>query len=399
MKILMVATNYDAPVGGGGQKSLRTLVDALVLEGHDVVVAALAHDEPGIKEVNGVKVHYLPVRNIFRPVDSVQRAAPARILYHTLDVFNPWAEADIRKICREERPDIVHTHVITGLSVSVWKAARSLGIPLVHTLRDQYLLCARSTLFRNGKQCIKRCTDCRIFRARHQAWSNYPTGVIGISRFILDGHLQRGYFAETPVKEVIYNAREKSALGIDEGLGAGEQRSSVRFGYIGTLAPSKGVELLLQAFNTLAMPDAQLWIAGTGNGVYDSYLHQKYASEKVKFLGRVKQKEFFPYVDVVVVPSMWDEPLGMVVAEAFAFGKPVIGARRGGIVEMIADGENGLIFDPIQSNALEKTMAYICENNNLANMSHRAKKSADVFLDVSMYAYVHRCLYEKVLAC
>lgn len=396
MKILMVATNYEAPVGGGGQKSLRTLVDALVAEGHQIVVAALAHDEPGTRLVNGVKVHYLPVHNVFRPVDSVQRSMPARMLYHTLDVFNPMAARDIRRICREERPDVVHTHVITGLSVSIWKAVSGLGIPLVHTLRDQYLLCARSTLFRNGKQCVTRCADCRIFRAGHREWSNYPNGVIGVSQFILDGHLKSGYFEQTAVKRVIYNTRERSVLGVDQ---VASDRSSktcgVRFGFIGSLAPSKGVELLLDTFNSLDLPSAELWLAGTGNGSYDRYLHQRYESQKIKFLGRVKQKDFFPNVDVVVVPSLWDEPLGMVVAEAFAFGKPVIGAQRGGIVEMIIPGVNGLLFEPNDESSLSNALIATSDRGGVNEMSDAAIRSSLLYLNVKKYALSHISLYTE----
>ncbi|MFT4248559.1 MAG: glycosyltransferase family 4 protein [Pseudomonas sp.] len=398
MKILMLATNYEAPVGGGGQKSLRTLVDALAGLGHEVVVAALAHGEPGCRIVNGVRVHYLPVRNVFRPVDSVQPSLAARLLYHSVDMYNPWSEVDVKRICGEEKPDVVHTHVITGLSVSIWKAVRSLGIPLVHTLRDQYLLCPRSTLFRNGKQCVARCTDCRVLRTLHPRVSNLVGGVIGISKFMLSGHLERGYFSKAEVKAVIYNARDRNALGVGAGTGREHVGEKVRFGYIGSITPSKGVALLLDAFSALQIAGAELWVAGTGNGSYDAHLKKEYASDSIRFLGRVAQKDFFPNVDVVVVPSLWDEPLGMVVAEAFAFGKPVIGSRRGGIVEMIEDGKDGLVFEPEQAGALSAALSRMGSKATIQEMSLNARKSGERFLDIQHYASRHLDVYDAVIA-
>ncbi|MBU2818033.1 glycosyltransferase family 4 protein, partial [Acidithiobacillus ferrooxidans] len=61
-------------------------------------------------------------------------------------------------------------------------------------------------------------------------------------------------------------------------------------------------------------------------------------------------------VDIVVVPSLWQEPLGLVVAEALAFGKPVIASKRGGIPEMIKDGENGLLFEPNRPEDLQESL-------------------------------------------
>ena len=55
---------------------------------------------------------------------------------------------------------------------------------------------------------------------------------------------------------------------------------------------------------------------------------------------------FFTKVDVTVVPSIWEEALGMVVMESFYFGVPVIGSRIGGIPEMIEEGVNGVLFEP-----------------------------------------------------
>jgi glycosyltransferase involved in cell wall biosynthesis len=56
--------------------------------------------------------------------------------------------------------------------------------------------------------------------------------------------------------------------------------------------------------------------------------------------------EFLRPLAFLVVPSLWDEPMGRVVPEAFSVGTPVLGARRGGIPEMVTPGVNGALFEP-----------------------------------------------------
>ncbi|MEN5118112.1 glycosyltransferase family 4 protein [Luteimonas sp. TWI662] len=395
MKILMVATNYEAPVGGGGQKSLKVLVDALIAAGHEVVIAALAHEAVGTHLVDGATVHYLPARNVYRPTDAVARSVLPRMAYHALDVYNPLSARDVRQVIKNENPDVVHTHVLTGFSVSAWSASKALGVPVVHTIRDQYLLCARSTLFRNGRHCSSLCAECAIFRWRHRDWSMHVDAVIGVSRYVLDEHCKRGYFEQAKIKQVIYNARDAKSLGCSNAKTI-EPRKAQRFGFIGSLTPSKGIELLISSFLSLDRSDVELLIAGTGDGVYDEALRQRYQSERIHFLGRVRQRDFFPEVDVVVVPSLWNEPLGMVVAEAFAFGRPVIGASRGGISEMIEHGHNGLVFDPDTPNELRDRLSQILSYGQLNVISDNARESAKPFLNMTSYAGAHTQIYSKL---
>jgi len=396
MKILMIATNYNAPVGGGGQKSLKVLTEALVEAGHSVSVAALAHDKPGLKLVNGVRVHYLPVRNIYRPVDDRRPPAVARLAWHCLDSFNPFTARDVKAICREEKPDIVHTHVISGLSVSVWSAANSLNLPVVHTLRDQYLLCPRSTMFKNGHNCTAQRWYCKALRLRHRSIANNLKGVIGVSKFILDRHLEYGYFQDVPIRQVIRNTRNAYELGVDQTPQSIAPHRPVRFGFIGSILETKGIEYLLETFSHQKDQGVELWIAGDGKPDYEQSLKNRYQSPKIRFLGRVTQRDFYPQVDVVIVPSLWNDTLPGVVFEALAFGKPVIGAKRGGIPEMIRDGENGLLFEPDQVGDLTAAMERLAKDTDLRNrMSKTARISARPFLDRDAWVTSHIEVYEK----
>jgi len=87
----------------------------------------------------------------------------------------------------------------------------------------------------------------------------------------------------------------------------------------------------------------------------------------------------------------------MVVAEAFAYGRPVIGSGRGGIPEMIVNGETGFLFDPDSPNQLELLLEKISADSSLRRrMSAAALGAAAPFLDTHTWAAKYTSIYEKI---
>ena len=76
-------------------------------------------------------------------------------------------------------------------------------------------------------------------------------------------------------------------------------------------------------------------IAGSGTSHYVAELERRAHGLPVEFVGRMSPDWFFPKVDITVVPSVWNEPLGRVVIESFAFERPVVATPVGGIPELI----------------------------------------------------------------
>lgn len=234
----------------------------------------------------------------------------------------------------------------------------------------------------------------RIF---HRFASTSLSGVVGVSRFILDRHLERGYFRDVTIRRVIHNVCDTAELGT-ETAAVRELADPLRIGFIGRIDPTKGVQPLLDAFTAADLPHAELWIAGSGKADYEQPLRARHAGERVRFLGRVAPRDFYPHVDIVVVPSLWHEPFGMVVAEALAFGKPVIGSRRGGIPEMIRTGENGLLIEPERPEELVAALRRLASDAALRNrMGQTAKASARAFLDREGWVNQYLELYAKIL--
>ena len=378
MKILFINTLYTPHLIGGTERAVQLLAEGLVKEGHQVVVAATA-PERGIRTgtVNGVKVYYVGLRNLYWPFGERENHRALKPLSHALDTRNPWMAREVARILDEERPDLVHTNGLGGFSVLAWKRVEQRRLPLVHTLHDHYLLCPRSTMFRKGRSCDKQCAECRLYSLPRKRPSDRVAAVVGVSRYILERHLELGYFAVTPEKRVIPNAywAEPASLWTEKHL------PPVRFGYLGMLHPVKGIERLLEAVTKLRRGAWNLSIAGRGRVAYEHYLRSKYRMPGVNFLGHADPRSFLPKLDVLVVPSLVRESFGRVVIEAYAHGVPVIGASRGGISELVEEGRTGYLFDPERLGDLKCSMQRCIDDLALlSGMRTACLKKAEDFL-------------------
>lgn len=341
MRILIFNTNYYPYISGGAEISTQLLAESLCTLGNELWVCTIADIEKR-EVVNGVNVVYTNYRNLywaFRGTKSKWK----KIIWHFLDIYNYRFADYSRKLIDEIKPDVIHTNNICGFSCIVWNVAKSMKIPIVHTLRDYYLLCYKSTMFKNGKSCNKQCIDCKLSSIIPKAISQDIDSVVGISRFILDKHLECGYFGKTKFREVIYNSIERTESIAD--------RDPYTIGYMGSLLPSKGVERLISDFCRLEAKNYTLEIAGDCNTDYVVFLKNKYSSPNIKFVGRVSAKDFLSHISLLVVPSEWHEPFGRVVVEAILAKCPVFVSNRGGMPELV-NHENGRIFSLEEKNSL-----------------------------------------------
>lgn len=398
MKILFLHALADPKLGGGAEMTLWTLMRGMRDAGHECMLLATSNT-PGLKcvEREGIKVWTAGIRNVYWPFHTQRPSAPRRLLWHMLDSYNPWMQAYIREVVATEAPDVASLHNLPGWSAASWKMFAKLGIPTVQVLHDYYPICVKTTMYRSSRNCKSQCAQCRIFHLPHRLLSRNVQAVVGVSRFMLDRHRSLGYFEGVPIQKVIHNARAPKALGIDV-MSKPEPHAGFRFGYIGRLDPSKGIDLLIDAFLSADLPDAELWIAGNGKQDYEDCLHDKVSDKRIRLMGRIEARDFYPQVDAVVVPSLWNEPLGMVVAEALAFGMPVIGSRRGGIPEMIRHRVNGLLFEPDVPGDLKSALIAIHEDGSLCTLlAGNARSSSAPFIDMAAWVSTYELLYREMV--
>ena len=116
----------------------------------------------------------------------------------------------------------------------------------------------------------------------------------------------------------------------------------------------------------------------------------------VEFLGFTSRADFFPRIDVLVVPSLHDEALSRVVAEAYAHGVPVLGARRGGIPEIVDDGQTGFVFDPDEPAELAAAARRFVADPGLAHRMRAAIVARARELSPACIASEYREVYESL---
>lgn len=396
LKVLYVNSLYAPDIGGGAEVALSAMVRGFLQRGQEASILTTHGGDGTLHEwVDGVPVHRISQRNIYAHFPPKARPAWARMTWHALDSFNLAMRRQAARVIDEVHPDLIVCHNLAGLSVAIWGLARQRKLPLVQVLHDYYTLCPRVTMFRRGACCTHPCRGCSLFRLPHRRASNAVSAVVGVSQAVLDIHLRQGLFAQADVRAVVHNAH---AMPLAKGRPA---RDRFTFGYIGSLTEIKGVERLTQAFLRLATDrslNLRLLIAGTGKDELVQQLKRSYASDRISFVGHVNPSEFFAQIDVCVVPSLWNEPLGLVVFEAIASGAPVIGARRGGIAEIIRHEVNGLLFEPDEAGALEQAMLRLMRDPSLLE-SMRAAGRASVarFLDPQRMLDEYEVIYRRVL--
>ncbi len=207
-------------------------------------------------------------------------------------------------------------------------------------------------MFKNCQNCKKQCTTCKLFKVPHKLLSQSVDHLVGISSNILERVKKEKYFSNVKTS-VIYNLRTIE----NNKLTTHNVREIFTIGYIGSLIPSKGVEWLIEEFKRIKLP-IKLIIAGNGEANYVSRLKEKAKGFDIVFLGFCNSHDFYSTIDLNIVPSLWEEPLGMVAVESCAYNVPVLANKKGGLKEIIIDGVNGLFCDEEDAESLGNGISY-----------------------------------------
>lgn len=392
MHILFLNTLYHPFTAGGAEKSVRLLAEELVDMGNTCTVITL-HEHEHIDEevINKVKVIRVPLYNDYWPDKNANPSRIGKLVWHLKDIYNRKMQRAVYDLLKQEAPDVVHSNNLSGFSVSVWNAAYKLGIPVLHTARDYYLLNPNSTLYKREKNHSATSFDSLIFSYFKKKMSQKVNCFVGISEFVLNIHNERNFFGKAQ-KAVIYNSIEQN-VGIKSELRNG---NDITLGFLGRVERIKGIEFLLEALkNSTNDHIVKLRVAGVGDGNYIAELKQKYSNLNVEFLGKSDIRDFFPSIDALVVPSLWNEPMGRVVLEANAAGIPVLASDRGGIPEIVSVNKTGFVFNATSTNSLTTILNQL-DINTVQNMKEQCLIYSGHFTKHKV-AEKYSDLYNKIL--
>lgn len=381
MKILQAHVRHVSP--GGSEVLFDNLVDALRARGHHVVT---------VERDNGT----------IRGLAGGVRAA--------LDgLYSPKAGREMRDLIERERPDVAHFHnLYPQLSPAVVRACNEAGVPVVMSLHDYKLVCPTAQYFRDGAPC-HRCAGGREYHcvlsncrgsllestayaartalARRAGW--LTRGVdrfVACSDFVRRRHVAEGFPAERIV--VVPNLSD-----MPDRL---PPRPPGRYAaFVGRISPEKGVRTLVDAARIAGIP-----VRVAGAGAPAEMLAA--ATPDVEFvgpLGRAEVPAFLAGARFLVVPSLFEEPFGIVAAEAMGQGVPVVAARSGGLPEVVEEGETGLLFEPGDAAALAERMTRLWNDPALAyELGRNGRAKALREYEKGVYCTRLEQVYESILS-
>jgi glycosyltransferase involved in cell wall biosynthesis len=396
MKVLLVCAGYLPGNIGGIELHVHHVAKELKRQGNDVLVFTRDY-APGRKQ-------YALERSVYDTVSV------ARMNYKFADCnsfemiySNPTVARVFREVFQEFNPDIVHVHHLSGLTTDIVHLVKEAGVPVVMTLHDFWMGCPRgqritAALVPCPEIILDRCLPClrelwpAFFQGGretasktegeeqdHAALENYHAHIHSVlqacNRLLVPSPFTKSVY-------VRYGMPESSITVVENGLDhelfkkMSHVRSSMtRFGYIGSILPSKGVHILIEAFKLIGGSDLSLHIWGevlpfhkdTNYGHRLAVLTKGWESS-IQFHGRYENQdlpEILSNLDVLVVPSIWYETFSLTLREGFLAGVPVIASNYGAMADAIEDGETGLLFNVGDCVDLSEKMKLLLENASL----------------------------------
>jgi len=296
-------------------------------------------------------------------------------------------KAGVADAVQSEKPDLIYVHKC--ISVPVLEALVASGIPLVRMEHDHDIYCMRRYKYSpwNRRICTKKAglcclIPCMAFLARDRSRGRF--GVTWVS-YREQQHCIRvnkdfsAYFVVTEYmkEELIRQGFESERIHIFPPIPlprpapftpSFSARNRVIFA--GQIIRGKGLDVLLRALKQCREP-FELVVLGSGS-------HQAYCetlsrelglSDRVRFPGFVSQEElagFYADATLVVVPSVWPEPIATIGLEVLRYGLPVVGFDAGGIRDWLRDGETGYLIPWMDTRLMAERLDYLLSHKDVA---------------------------------
>jgi glycosyltransferase involved in cell wall biosynthesis len=360
-RILVITNLYPPHHLGGYELSCRDVVERFRERGHDVRVLVSDVRMPGVAVANDDVDRDL--RMYWDDHVLVSPSPPRRLL---LERHN---RRILSRVLADFRPDVVSAWNMGAMSLGLLDLVVRRRIPLVLSVCDDWLVDAP-----------KMDAWMRMFPTRPglgrivSLVTGLPTSLPDLSGapvcFISDFIRQRAK-AHSPFRigdtTVVYNGIDTRDFPIVEERRGGD---GGRLLYVGRLDERKGVDTVIRALAHLPA-STSLDVDGPGNDDQRSRLEALAAelgvAGRLRFTTSTRSELAARYraADVVVFPSKWEEPFGLVPIEAMACGTAVVATRRGGSAEFLRDGENCLAFPAGDADALARAVTRVTTDAGL----------------------------------
>ena len=406
MKILLVHKFYY--VEGGAERYFFNVKQLLEEHGHEVIPFAMQHprNEP---------TPYAAYFPSLVEADGAGGGSPLQRLSNAARfVYNREAQRKLQQLIEDTRPGLAHVHgVYHHLSPAVLPVLKRAGIPVVFTLHEYKILCP-GYLFLDGKGRV--CEKCqgrafwhaavnRCFRGSyaggalvavesyvHRWLRSYRDNVDRFhspSRFLRSKMIQYGWDGDR-IDWLPYT------LAVQEFVPHYEPGDYVVF--VGRLQREKGIQVLIEAMPLVER--ARLVVVGTGPLEQPLKARAKQLGlTSVEFVGYKSGQELRNLVAgarFTVVPSVVYDNSPLTIYESFSLGKPVVGARIGGIPELIEPGVDGELCEPGDPRSLAQAITSLWDRGEgIREMGKRAREKAERLFEPEQHYEKLMAIYEK----
>lgn len=315
----------------------------------------------------------------------------------------------LTKLIEMESPDIAHLHnVYHQITPSIIPLLKKHGVKVVVTLHDGKLICPGYHMLDRGKVCVncrngsfwrpavKNCQGSRLrglLLTIEAYWHKWAGSYEQVDRFLVPSRFMADLISQRIPKEkisVLHN-------GVDINKYLPSYNGKGYTLYFGRISKEKGIETLLKAHGAFT-GKRNLKVVGTGPLLKE--LRERY--HNVEFLGYkhgANLRGIIANSAFVVAPSECYENCSMVVLEAMAMGKPVIGTRIGGIPEQIEERKTGLLFEAGNVQDLRDKMALLWDDQELrAKMGKASREKLEKEYSMNSHCARLLAIYEEVLS-
>lgn len=367
---LLVFHRTPAPVGGGANQFVMDLLPRLRAAGLEI---ALVHTREAKSTFRGTGYLFDELKDL-RPLAGKERAR--------LDA-----------IVEDFQPDIVQMHDVPNVHVDFCLHGK---VPVFRCVHNHQSYCSGSNMTwqfplqgcseRHGRRCLVRHWVCRCgslnpvsnilryatIRQNLEALRK-ATGVQAMSHAVGENLLRNGV---DPARFHLLPAPVPAPRIDPASARAKNGRRMVL--HVGGLLTKKGVWVALRTLRVLP-EDCDLAFAGGGaeGAALESHVRHRGLGHRVRIYSDPTPddwQQLYAQASLVIMPSLWNEPLGLAGLRAFAFGKPVVAFRAGGIPDWIQHGISGILIPPSQRRTFPSVVASLLrEPERLALMGANAK--------------------------